>query len=195
VSDIIFPNLAGLSITKRRTAQWSTDVKTSVSGRRLAIQHWSYPVWRYALSFEVLREAEGLTELRQVVGLFNRVAGRADTFLFDDEDDNAVTAEVFGLGTGSQASFQLTRTFGGFVEPVRALKAGVVLYANGVSVPGTLNLATGVATYTTAPAAGAVLSWTGGFYWRCRFDDDELDAERFLRRMWSAKKINFTTDK
>ena len=28
---------------------------------------------------------------------------------------------------------------------------------------------TGMVTFVTAPAAAAALTWTGAFYWRCRF--------------------------
>jgi hypothetical protein len=45
---------------------------------------------------------------------------------------------------------------------------GATLYANGVAIPAanyTLNPATGAVVFSTAPATGSVLTWSGGWYW------------------------------
>lgn len=49
--------------------------------------------------------------------------------------------------------------------------------------------ATGLITFTAPPASGAVLTWSGSYYRRARFADNNLSAERIVSQIWSAKKI------
>jgi len=50
----------------------------------------------------------------------------------------------------------------------------------------------GLVTFATAPAAGAKLTWTGNFYFRCRFDEDEWpDLEEFVSLIWSQSSFKF----
>jgi hypothetical protein len=45
------------------------------------------------------------------------------------------------------------------------------------------------------PAAGHTLTWSGQFYFRCRFDHDEAEFEQFMSNFWSANRIEFTSVK
>jgi hypothetical protein len=53
----------------------------------------------------------------------------------------------------------------------------------------------GQVTFGDAPLAGALLSWAGKFYWRCRFTKSSMELEQFMKRLWSAKTVEFKTDK
>lgn len=53
----------------------------------------------------------------------------------------------------------------------------------------------GVFTLATAPATGAVVRWSGSFYWRCRFAADQLDFEKFLDKIWQAGQVDLITVK
>jgi hypothetical protein len=53
----------------------------------------------------------------------------------------------------------------------------------------------GVATFSPAPASGAVLTWTGSYYWRVRFLQDSSEFTNFMQQLYSAKKISFKTVK
>ena len=53
----------------------------------------------------------------------------------------------------------------------------------------------GVITFSVAPAAGAVLTWSGSFYRRCRFDGDKLDTTRFLTGLWEAKRVQLISSR
>ena len=44
----------------------------------------------------------------------------------------------------------------------------------------------GVVTFAVAPALGAVLTWTGGYYRRVRFDQDDLPFERIVNLAWKG---------
>jgi hypothetical protein len=49
--------------------------------------------------------------------------------------------------------------------------------------------------FSTAPAAGVAIRWTGAYYMRCAFVDDELDLEKFMDGFWSAEGVQFETVK
>jgi len=53
----------------------------------------------------------------------------------------------------------------------------------------------GQITFGDAPLAGALLAWAGKFYWRCRFTKSSMELEQFMKRLWSAKTVEFKTDK
>ncbi len=46
-------------------------------------------------------------------------------------------------------------------------------------------------TFTAAPAAGTIISWSGAYAFQCRFLDDSLDFENFMSGVWSSKSIKF----
>lgn len=219
MSNLVFPSLPGISIEMSRTPIWKSIVHESVSGCSVSASSMTYPKWKYRLQFEVLL-AGAEKHLQQLVGFFNRHGGRADTWLFFDEEDCTATNQQFGVGDGVTTAFYLAREMGGFVEPVTDIKqidqmwVGATPVYDSVdgAVDATLSLdflaqqysvwendyayaGNGRVQFTTAPPLGQPLIWSGQFYRRCRFDRDELDAERFLYELWRAKSIEFTTDK
>lgn len=58
----------------------------------------------------------------------------------------------------------------------------------------TVNATAGV-TFSAAPPSLAALAWSGKFFWRCVFESDELDFEKFLLGFWEAKGVALLTDK
>jgi uncharacterized protein (TIGR02217 family) len=200
MSNLVFPTLPGIEFPVQRAPLWKTSIKEAMNGREYRLAFFSNPRYQYRVSFEALRNTALLQEIQQLIGLFNAVYGSWDTFLWADDTDYAVTAQPFGVGDGVTKSFQLVRTFGNFVEPVYDLQntpsiyINAVLKANGVDY--TLNSLLnggGLVTFTTAPAAGTTLSWTGSYYWRCRFLKDSMDFEEFLNDLWQAKQVEFIT--
>jgi hypothetical protein len=55
--------------------------------------------------------------------------------------------------------------------------------------------ATGLVTFAFTPPANVNLSWSGSFYYRCAFDEDKLDAAKFMTQWWGIKKVPFTSVK
>lgn len=219
MSNLIFPALPGVSIEVSKTPLWKSTVHESVSGCQVSASAMTYPRWRYKLRYEFLRSG-AQAELQQLVGFFNRHRGRADTWLYFDDEDCIATNQQFGVGDGVTKDFYLVRDFGGFVEPVTDIKTISSVTAGGVPMYDSLDDAPaeslsldfttetyqvwqndyayaggGRIQFTTAPAAGVPLVWTGEFYRRCRFRDDELDIERFLYLLWKAKTVEFETHK
>jgi uncharacterized protein (TIGR02217 family) len=201
MSSQIFPSLAGLGWSVKRTALWKTRVQESVSGKRTRTALWSYPRWQWELSFDVLRQGalSGTTyaELAQLAGFFNARQGAFDSFLYQDPDDNRVTGQGIGTGDGSTRAFQLVRSFGGFAEPVFATSSlGRTIYVNGtptaaVTIADWGAAAPGTVSFATPPAAGAVLSADFSFYFPVMFSEDAMTFEKFMAALYAAQAVRF----
>jgi hypothetical protein len=206
-----FPALPGLGFPKR-TPLWSTTKQPSVGGQESRFPMWSYPKWRYEYAIESLRQAASLslTEFSALAGFYNSVNGSAGFFAFTDPDDGSVVGEPFGTGDGTTTTFQLTRSLGGFVEPVFLPgQYACIIYENGTPVShgsgagkwqwgGGVDVSTGSlgsVVFGTAPSAAVALTWTGPFDWLCRFDDDSIDFSGFGKGFWSMSSLKFTTEK
>jgi uncharacterized protein (TIGR02217 family) len=197
MSNAVFPHMPGIKWGGTKTPIWSTKVQKAASGRELRAAYYSYPLWKFSLSYEVLRSG-AQAELQALVGFFNARQGSFDSFCYPDPEDNTATGQQFGVTVAGQTQYQLVRAYGGHVEPVLALNGAPAIYVNGVlKTPGTDYTVSslGLVTFTAPPAAGQALTWSGGFYYRVRFLQDSADFERFLHQLWSLKKIEFQTVK
>lgn len=197
MSNSVWPsNIPGLTFSGRRVPMWKTGVQEAVSGKESRIAYSVYPRIRFELQYEILHDDTAPSELKALVGLFNSVQGRFDSFLYTDPDFSSVTDEQFGVGTGSATTFQLTAKFQnsggpGYAEIIQNLNGAPVIKDNGSVVPGgnySIN-SVGVITFTTPPTTGHTLTWTGSFYYRVRFDDDEFDVSEFMDRWWQIDSI------
>ena len=193
MSNLVFPTLAGLSLPVQRSAIWKTRVVEADSGRRYAQGLWSYPRWAYKLKFDVLRSGAE-AELQALVGFFNRHGGDADTWLFRDPDGRQVVDQPLGVADGVRTQWQAVRSSGGFTEPLRELDGAPAVKVNGTPQAVTYGEHTGLLTFASAPAAGAVLTWSGAYFLRCRFDKSSMDAEKFMQDLWRGD-VSFTTEK
>lgn len=115
----------------------------------------------------------------------------------------------FAVGDGVTTAFQLWRSgisFGATtLTPLEMIQNVTLLggiYANGVVVPGANYALTNLGappqggawvTFTTAPASGAVLSWSGNYSYLCRFADDVLDVNEFMYQFWELKSLKLET--
>jgi uncharacterized protein (TIGR02217 family) len=198
MSNALFPTLPGLGWSVIRTPMWSTNIQHTTSGREIRTAFFSYPIYKYSLTYEVLRQGAAFLEWQALMGFFNARNGAFDSFLLDDPNDNTVAAMPFGTGDAVDTTFQLGRTLGGFFEPVFNTHATPQIFKNGVLQTVVTHYtisSSGLVTFVTAPAAAAVLTWTGTYYWRVRFNDDTVDFENFMSQFWAAKKVDLVTVK
>lgn len=202
MSNAVFPDLPGLDIKTIKAPIFRTQVQETVSGRESAASFMAYPLWKFRLSYNVLRSASAYAELQTIVDFFLSRRGRYDDFLYIDSDDSAVTAEPFGTGDGTTAAFQLIRKIkaGGFAEPVQNLNGAPSIYVAGVLKTATVHYnigSTGLVTFTAGniPTAGQALTWTGSYYFRVRFLQDELEIGKFLHELYEAKRVEFRSFK
>lgn len=195
MSQAVYPVLPGISYGTLKIPTFKTDIKTTPSGREFRGAQMQYPLYKYTLIYEFLRDTATAQEWRTLIGFYAARQGCFDSFLFDDTDDHSVTGQQFGIGDGLTTTFQLVRALGGNVEPVYDLNGGTSIYVNGSGVGNYTVNATGGVTFATAPAYGAPITWTGNYYWRCRFLTDEQEFAKMFNGMWEAKKVEFITVK
>lgn len=194
----VFPYMVGQTFLQRKSPLWSSDVKVSVSGKERRRALWSYPVWRFSVAYDVLRDGVTNQELQRLYAFFNAQEGQAGEFLFWDRGDNTVTDQLFAIGDGTTTTFQVTRTItvGGISasEPVQAFNGWPTIFVDGVATDVT-SASGGKITFASAPADGARLNWTGRFYYRCRFESDELDISQLMSGLWEGRGVDFRTVK
>jgi uncharacterized protein (TIGR02217 family) len=217
VSSFVYPTLPGLSIEVTRSYVWKTGYQEALSGKQSTIAYRQYPLVSWELKYNVLRDvgAAGYagvstSEIQSIVGLYNALHGRYDTFLYSDPDFNTITPAgaasgygTFGTGDGSTLVFQLVapywnpNTFG-LSELIQNLNGTPILYDNNVVISSSNYSigATGIVTFGAghAPALGHALTWSGSWYYRCRFDEDAIVWKRFMSKLWSGV-VKFTSVK
>ena len=200
MSSAVFPVLPGLKFDVIKQPIFSTKIQRASSGKEYRAAFYQYPLYKFTFAYDLLRDAATFQELQKVMGFFNARQGSFDNFLFSDPSDAGVTAQSFGTGDGNTTTFQLTRTYGNgsfnASDLVQNVNANAV-YDNGNAVTygsGAGNYtvgSTGIVTFGTAPVANHALTWTGTYYYRCRFVDDSLEFNNFMNGLWELSKISF----
>lgn len=175
--EVQFP--ADISYGSTGGPEYSTDVVVTGSGHEKRNVNWSNARARYNVAHGVKSQ----TQLDQLVAFFRARKGRAVGFRFKDWTDYKGIGESIGSGNGSITNFQLTKTYiSGAVSEIRIITKPVsetvkiyvnsVLQVSGVSV----NTATGMVTFTTAPASSTAIAADFEFDVPVRFDTDKLAA-------------------
>lgn len=178
----MFPTLPGIKAERSKSPAFSTTVNRAASGRRVAIGHRLYPVWRFKLGFNFLRASLSAQELQTLQGFFLARRGALESFLLKDRDLNAVTAQPFGVGNGVARSFPLLYSIGGTLDRIGDINpeaAAPTFSVGGTTTAGTVS--NGVVTFATAPANSAPLLWSGSFCYRVAFEKDDLEFAQFLK--------------
>ena len=216
----VLPYLPGQEVSVSKAPRWSTQVIRAASGRERRTAYWNYPLWQFELSYGVIRHRPTQAELFAMWEFFNVLQGQFAPFLFVDPTDcqvptsalldtagapildtsgaplldgsGAPVGETFGVGDGATTTFQLIRAINSFTEPVYAVYSPTVL-DNG-SPAGAYTLEpNGQIVFAAAPAAGHALTWSGYFYFGCRFLEDALSFEQLVSQLWSGKSLKFTS--
>jgi len=190
----IFPTLRGIDININRTHLWDTIKADALSGKRTRYPNWTYPLYKYEVTFNFLRTAAAFTEWQQLEGFIALAQGPAQLWGWDDVNDDTATNQLFGVGDGVTKTFQLVRTLGGFTAPVFLMNGNPTFTVGGVGTAGTVS-PYGQVTFAAAPAVGAVLQWTGMYYMPCRFDDDPTNFSQFASGFFEVKKLLFSSEK
>lgn len=197
--DIRFPDNIGRGA--RGGPRRKTDVVELSSGYEERNGRWARSRREYDVSYGI-RTSD---QLSAVVAFFEARNGRLHAFRMKDWSDYksglpslAVTDEDQNLGTGdgSATAFQLRKWYGDDVAgywrnithpvagTVRVAVAGVELFS-GWSV----NTTTGVVTFDSAPANGAVVTAGFEFDVPVRFDTDSIDVVLDIERTGSIPSI------
>ena len=187
----VFPTLPGIQWGVQKSPQFNTATHRAVSGYEVRAARMQYPLWTFTLSYEFLRDG-AYAELKTLMGFFLKQMGSFSAFCYSDPSDNAVVNQPFATGDGVTTAFPLTRTYGGFVEPVQNLNGTPEIYVGGtLQAPTAFSIVNGQVSFATPPAAGAVLAWTGAFFYRVRFVNDHADFNQFMFELYELKQISF----
>ena len=192
----IYPDdLPGLGFSVIRSQQFQTRIQRAVSGKELRALDYPWPLRRWTLTYEVLRDKpeDALPELRRLMGFFGLAYGASKCFCFIDPEDTQVTQGVIGTGDGSTVDFQLGRWLGDLYEPLDQVYDTTAIFFNGIDTTvygNTWTVTDGVLTFASPPGLGTVITGTYAYYWRTRFVDDALPFEQFLEKFWSTRKVD-----
>lgn len=183
--DVRFP--VAISLGSTGGPERRTDVVMTASGREERNARWANSRRKYNAGYGI----RSLDDIQAVVSFFEERQGRLYAFRFKDHADFksckasarvAATDQQIGIGDGTTASFQLSKTYGQSARAyVRAIVApvgsSVLVAVNGVpSSNFTVNTATGILTFTAGsiPSSGAVITAGFEFDVPVRFDTDDL---------------------
>lgn len=191
-----FPNLPGQGWSLHKKPVFSTRVASHVSGREVRAGLYAHPLYEFELSFDALDSSgqyAGLQaqSLQTLMGFFLAAQGQLYPFLYVDPTDSAVNGQNFGTGDGVTTTFALGRSIGAFYEPVSYVTAAPSVTVNGAATTAFSLAAPNQLVFSSPPAVGATLAWSGTFAFLCRFLDDQLDFEQFLAGAWRNKSLKF----
>ena len=191
LADLIFPELRGLSWDVTKMPEFFTLSKVSPSGIDVTALLSAYPRWHFSLSYEYLHDgADG--ELQKLLGFFLRCRGNAVDFLYRDPSDYETARQVFGAGDGKTKDFQLCHEIGGVIAPIYDTYDECI-YVGDTQKSDGYRIHEGMIAFEEPPAIGQRLSWSGRFYYRCRFKESSMEFQNFSFRLWSAKTVEFVT--
>ncbi len=78
-----------------------------------------------------------------------------------------------------------------WTEPTGGLVSGAALPS--VNDTGWSIGSTGIVTFNDAPAVSAVLTWTGSYYFQCRFSKGTEDFDQFMSQLYKTKSVSMET--
>jgi hypothetical protein len=186
MSNDLFPTLPGIRAEREQDIEFDNIVQRAESGRRYALGKRLYPVYRWKLTYNFLRQRSGHTEMTDLSGFFLRRRGNLDSFLFRDREWNTVsTPQVFGIGNGVQDTFRLVYTRGGFVDRVGYCSDPTVSVGGSITTAFTVNDNAEV-TFDDPPADDAELAWAGEYLYRVAFVKPNLSLTQFLKDLYST---------
>jgi uncharacterized protein (TIGR02217 family) len=185
----------------KKSPNFNTVRQKGPAGVNAAIALKPFCTWDFEFSLDHItgHEHTAASVVAQMLGTFMATAGGASPFLFADPQDNAVTGAQFGKGDGTSKSFQLSRNIYGYPDIIQNLNGTPSIYVAGTLTPPASISATGIVTFTAAPASGAVLTWTGSFFYACRFAEDTIDATRSFTinsgiDNWMIQGVKFSSE-
>ncbi|MEM6832524.1 MAG: DUF2460 domain-containing protein [Pseudomonadota bacterium] len=180
--DVVFPLDISFGAVSRPT--YATQVVTTASGAEQRNSLWQYP----KMEFEVGQGLRSVNDVKALISFFHARKGQAHGFRFRDffdyrtgvSDDVTALDQAIGTGDGQTSEFPLVKTYdnSGARRITRPVVATVKVAFDGVEQTSgwSVDGATGVLEFDTAPSAGVAI--TAGFQFDVpvRFQSDSLDV-------------------
>lgn len=200
----------GTDIALNRKAIFKNRKQENVSGKETAIALRVIPRWQWEITFNFARSTyqANSTEFASLTSFFNSLSGGFDSWLWQDPEDNTETlGQAILISTANPGTYQLSRTlgnFGTFAENIYAPNVvsqvflvgsslssgstvGVTVGSWGSSIPGQITIS------TFSPSTSVIPFVNFSYYWPVRWDQDEMQFERFGSGWWAVKKMTFTS--
>jgi uncharacterized protein (TIGR02217 family) len=164
-------------------------IQEAISGNEQRFAQWTNCRGVGNLSYGLLTSSDPLGDFRAILAMFRAHTGSMNPWRFRDWSDYTATDEIFGTGDGAKTSFQLTMTYDPsqillgspgslfYVRSIALLDGAPTIEIDGVTktvITDYTISASGVVTFTSAPANGKQLTWSGMFDVPVRFDTDQL---------------------
>ncbi len=197
--EVRFPD--AISRGARGGPERRTQIVELASGAEERNASWANSRRRYDVAYGIRRA----DDLAAVVAFFEARNGRLHGFRFKDWADfksslpsqtPGPTDQPIGTGNGAATLFQLTKRYASGAQTwTRAITkpvSGTVTIALNGTPQGSgwsVSTATGLITFTTAPAAGVAITAGFEFDVSVRFDTDALDVTLDLERLGSITSI------
>ena len=197
--EIRFPD--NISRGARGGPERRTQIVELASGDEERNASWANSRRRYDVAYGIRRA----DDLAAVVAFFEARNGRLYGFRYKDWADYkssipsaaiSATNQSIGTGTGAATQFQLVKRYtSGAQTWTRAITkpvAGTVMVALNGTLQGsgwTVDTATGIVTFTTAPGLGITVAAGFEFDVPVRFDTDMLDVTLDIERLGSITSI------
>jgi hypothetical protein len=185
----------------KKSPNFNTVRQKGSAGINSGIALKPYATWDFEFSMDniVGHEHTASSVVAQFFGTYMATAGGAGLFLFQDVQDNSATGAQFGTGNGTTTAFQLSRNIFGYPDIIQNTIGTPTIFVNGgVADPSSIS-ATGVITFASAPPPDSILTWTGNFFYLCRFSEDTVDATRVFTinnglDHWIFQGIKFSSE-
>jgi uncharacterized protein (TIGR02217 family) len=138
------------------------------------------------------------SQLDLLIAFFRARKGKAYGFRFKDWTDYKATGQLLGTGDGATTAFQLVKTYAsGVGSETRTITKPVLgtvkpyLAGAAQSSGWSINTATGILTFSTAPAQGMAITADFEFDVPVRLDTDSMEAtiENFNINEWPSIPI------
>ncbi len=158
--------------------EFSTTVITVRSGAEQRNRNWAAARLRFDASTGIKTRAQA----EAIIAFFRARGGRAQGFRFKDWSDYRAAAQALGTGDGVRTTFQLVKRYVSGGDEDARLITKPVAGTTKISLNGTpqtsgwsVDTATGLVTFTAAPANAAVITADFEFDVPARFDTDRLE--------------------
>ena len=197
----VFPQLPGQGFWASKAPTWNTTIKKAASGRQIRGSQQGQPIWSFKVGYEYIRARPSQAELGQLFAFFNNCGGQLQPFYLLDPFDNYASNQQVAVGDGVTTTFQLTRTVGAsspypFVEPIYGVAhplggSDPLILVNGEPPSGVSLGPLGTIVFQSPPAANAVISWSGTYFFLCHFTQDALAPVQMVKDLWSLDGLTF----
>lgn len=173
--EVRFPE--SISFNSSTILEFNTTIITAKNGKEFRNINWN----NNKMKFNIINGIKTKAELNEILKFFRNVKGKAYGFRFKDWTDFSVTLQQIGIGNGEKTQFQLIKTYTTnnttytrkITKPV--ISTIKVFLDNVETNDFSIDLTTGLITFTTAPSNNVIITANFEFDVPVRFNTDILE--------------------